>query len=126
MGLRSMSPSCRLNARERLSDPQQKRELNEQIFRLVAPRYNAITRLLSFNRDHVWEDRMVDSLPPKAAPVCLDLACGTGDLTFRLASKYPDGHIIGLDLTESMLERARVRCTAPHIRFRRGDMGRTG
>jgi ubiquinone/menaquinone biosynthesis methyltransferase len=121
-----MSPSCRLNARERLSDPQQKRELNEQIFSVVAPRYNAITRLLSFNRDHVWKDRMVDSLPPKAAPVCLDLACGTGDLTFRLASKYPDGHIIGLDLTEPMLERARVRCTAPHIHFRRGDMGRTG
>ena len=121
-----MSPASRLNARERLSDPQQKRELNEQIFRVVAPRYNAITRLLSFNRDQVWKDRMVDALPPKAAPVCLDLACGTGDLTFRLASKYPDGHIIGLDLTEPMLEQARVRCTAPRIHFRRGDMGRTG
>lgn len=121
-----MSPSCRLNARERLSDPQQKRELNEQIFSVVAPRYDAITRLLSFHRDQVWKDRLVDALPPQAAPVCLDLACGTGDLTSRLASKYPDGHIIGLDLTEPMLEQARVRCTAYHIHFRRGDMGRTG
>jgi len=121
-----MSPSCRLNVRERLSDPQQKRELNEQLFSVVAPRYDAITRLLSFNRDRVWKERMVDALPPKTVPLCLDLACGTGDITFRLAAKYPDGRIIGLDLTEPMLERARARCPAPHIQFRRGDMGRTG
>ena len=121
-----MNPSCRLNVRERLSDPRQKRELNEQLFGVVAPRYDVITRVLSFNRDRVWKERMVDALPPKTAPVCLDLACGTGDITFRLAAKYPDGHIIGLDLTEPMLERARARCAASHIHFRRGDMGRTG
>jgi len=121
-----MKPSCLLNARERLSDPQQKRELNEQLFGVVAPRYDAITRVLSFNRDRVWKQRMVEALPPKTAPVCLDLACGTGDITFRLASKYPNGRIIGLDLTEPMLELARARGTAPHIHFERGDMGRTG
>ena len=121
-----MNPSCRLNARERLSDPQQKRELNEQLFGVVAPRYDAITRVLSFNRDRVWKQRMVEALPPKTAPVCLDLACGTGDITFRLASKYPDGRIIGLDLTELMLERARARGAVPQIHFQRGDMGRTG
>jgi ubiquinone/menaquinone biosynthesis methyltransferase len=121
-----MSPGCQLNVRQRLADPRQKRELNEQIFGVVAPRYDAITRVLSFNRDRVWKARMVDALPPKTAPLCLDLACGTGDITFRLASKYADGRIIGLDLTEPMLQRARARCTAPHIQFLRGDMGRTG
>ena len=60
------------------------------------------------------------------APVCLDLACGTGDISFLLAAKYPDGQVLGLDLTEAMLERARARGTAPHLRFQRGDMGRTG
>lgn len=121
-----MSPSCRWNTRERLSDPLLKRELNEQIFSVVAPRYDVITRLLSFNRDRAWKERMVDGLPPKAAPICLDLACGTGDIAFRLASRYPDGSIIGLDLTEPMLELARSRCTSPRIQFQRGDMGRTG
>ena len=121
-----MSPACPLNARERLSDPRQKRELNEQLFSVVAPRYDAVTRVLSLNRDRVWKERMVDALPPKTAPICLDLACGTGDITFRLAAKYPDGSVIGLDLTEPMLERARARCPASPIQFRRGDMGRTG
>jgi demethylmenaquinone methyltransferase/2-methoxy-6-polyprenyl-1,4-benzoquinol methylase len=115
-----------LHVRERLSDPQQKRELNEQIFCVVAPRYDAVTRLLSLDRDRVWKERLVAGLPPRAAPVCLDLACGTGDITYRLAAKYPDGQIIGLDLSEPMLARARGRCTAPNIQFRRGDMGRTG
>ncbi len=120
-----MKLPCRLNTRARLSDPGLKRELNEELFRRVAPRYDAITRLLSFDRDRVWKKRMVDALPPQAA-VCLDLACGTGDITFRLASKYPAGRIIGLDLSESMLARARARCTIHRIQFRRGDMGRTG
>jgi demethylmenaquinone methyltransferase/2-methoxy-6-polyprenyl-1,4-benzoquinol methylase len=121
-----MSPSCRLNVRERLSDPQQKRELNEQLFGVVAPRYDAITRLLSCGRDRAWKAALVDALPPQAAPVCLDVACGTGDITFLLAARYPDGRIIGLDLSPAMLDRARARCTTARIEFRRSDMGRTG
>ena len=121
-----MSPSPRLNVSERLSSPQDKRELNEQLFSVVAPRYDAVTRLLSLNRDRVWKTRMVDALPPMISPVCLDLACGTGDITIRLAAKYPHGRIIGIDLTAAMLERARARCPAPHVQFQRGDMGRTG
>jgi ubiquinone/menaquinone biosynthesis C-methylase UbiE len=46
------------------------------------------------------------------APHCLDLACGTGDITFLLAAKYPAGHIVGLDVTEKMITLARSRCAA--------------
>lgn len=120
------SGSSPLNTRERLADPRRKRELNEQLFEVVAPRYDAVTRVLSLGRDRVWKDRMVAALPPKAAPVCLDLACGTGDISFRLAAKYPGGQVIGLDLTEAMLARARIRGDAGHLHFRLGDMGRTG
>jgi demethylmenaquinone methyltransferase/2-methoxy-6-polyprenyl-1,4-benzoquinol methylase len=121
-----MKPSTPLKSRERLADPMRKRELNKQLFSVVAPRYDAVTRVLSFDRDRVWKARMVGALPPVMAPVCLDLACGTGDISFLLAAKYPDGQVLGLDLTEAMLERARARGTAPHLSFQRGDMGRTG
>jgi len=107
-----MEPSTPLKSRERLADPIRKRELNEQLFSVVAPRYDAVTRVLSFDRDRVWKARMVAALPPVTAPVCLDLACGTGDISFLLAAKYPDGQVLGLDLTEAMLERARARGTA--------------
>jgi len=121
-----MNPAHPLNVSERLADPKQKRELNEQLFEVVAPRYDAVTRCLSFDRDRVWKERMVSALPVRIAPVCLDLACGTGDICFLLAAKYSDGYIIGLDLTEAMLQRARARSVAPHVHFQRGDMGRTG
>lgn len=120
-------PSHPLQVKERLSDPGQKRALNRQLFDLVAPRYDAVTRVLSLDRDRVWKQRLVDALPQVAAPVCLDLACGTGDLCFLLAAKYPDGLVAGLDLTPAMLDRARARGTAAtRVRFLYGDMGRIG
>ncbi len=122
-----MKPSHPLHLKERLGDPRLKRELNLQLFGLVAHRYDTVTRVLSLDRDRVWKQRLVDALPAMAAPVCLDLACGTGDLCFRLAVKYPDGQITGLDLTPAMVDRARARGPAATcVRFRHGDMGRTG
>lgn len=121
-----MRPPRPLHTRERLADPGRKRELNEQLFGVVAPRYDAVTRVLSLGRDRVWKARMVAALPAVTAPFCLDLACGTGDISLRLAAKYPDGQVLGLDLTEAMLQRARARGAGSGVRFLRGDMGRTG
>lgn len=58
------------------------------------------------------------------APVCLDVACGTGDVARLLASRYPDGEIHGLDLTPAMIEIARRRDESGSIHFAVGDMGR--
>lgn len=121
-----MSPAFTLRPREHLGDPQRKRILNEQLFSVVAPRYDTITRGLSFGRDPAWKDRLIAALPPLEAPDCLDLACGTGDLAFRLARRYPCGRVLGLDLTPAMIERARARATSPRVRFEVRDLGRTG
>lgn len=121
-----MSPDFRLKPREHLGEPSRKRRLNEQLFRTVAPRYDRVTRLLSLGRDRAWKDALIKALPDMDAPVCLDLACGTGDLTRRLAEKYPRGNILGLDLTEPMLDIARARVPFPHVRFQLGDMAGTG
>jgi len=55
--------------------------------------------------------------------LCLDLACGTGDVTLLLAERFSEGHVVGLDITESMLALARARTTDPNIRFVNQDMG---
>lgn len=39
----------------------------------------------------------------------LDLGCGTGVLTKRLAEQFPDAAVIGADLSDRMLERANER-----------------
>ena len=115
-----------VKTREILDSPDQKRRLNERIFTTIAPRYDGANRVLSFDLDRRWKRRLVEALPAWPAPALADLACGTGDLTSLLAARYPDGQVLGIDLTEAMLEIARRRCVAPNVKFARGDMSRTG
>lgn len=43
----------------------------------------------------------------------LDVGCGTGEITWRLAERYGDAHLLGVDLIEAHLVTARQR-TAAH------------
>jgi demethylmenaquinone methyltransferase/2-methoxy-6-polyprenyl-1,4-benzoquinol methylase len=101
-----------------------KRDYNERLFTEVAPRYDRITRLLSFGRDAVWKRDLIARLPTNGVLRCVDVACGTGDLTSLLRNRYPDARITGVDLTESMLLLARQRHAGLDIEFIQGDMGR--
>jgi len=53
----------------------------------------------------------------------IDLGCGTGELTLRLADRLPDSHVVGIDTSEEMLEKARgvERPCRRATRFRAGD-----
>ncbi len=113
-----------LDPKNHLTDPDRKRSFNTVLFTEVAPRYDTITRLLSFGRDRIWKDRLIAMLPPLREPVCLDLACGTGDLSRRLRKRYPEGRVLGIDRTEAMLARARACCAGANVEFLHGDMER--
>ena len=117
-----MSASFQLRAREHLDSPDRKRHYNALLFREVAPRYDLITRLLSFGRDAAWKRDMIAALPAQSPAQCLDLACGTGDLTRALARRYPSTRVTGLDLTPEMLQRARALTAEPGVDFVQGDM----
>jgi len=115
-----------LKIRDHLHAPEAKRDYNEQHFGEAASRYDIATRAMSLGRDAAWKRALVAALPERSAPVCVDLASGTGDIAFLLAERYPDGEIIGIDLTEPMLEVARRRNRYPGVSFLRGDMVSTG
>lgn len=85
------------------------------IFTDVEREYDALLRLMTFAFDWVWRKRMLAKIKFDTAAV-LDLACGTGLVTFQL-SNLPrgDGLIVGLDLSPSMLRIAnRKRHTLRH------------
>jgi ubiquinone/menaquinone biosynthesis C-methylase UbiE len=48
----------------------------------------------------------IASLIPKRRGLILDLACGPGTFTRRIARQFPDASVIGFDLSPQMLERA--------------------
>lgn len=61
--------------------------------------------------------RLIGLVDARAGMRILDLACGPGNLTRRLAALVaPDGVVIGVDLAAGMLERARAADT-PNARF---------
>lgn len=55
-----------------------------------------------------------------AAKTIYDLGCGPGNVTLRLAARWPDAQVTGIDNSEEMLEKARTR--APSLTWRRGDI----
>ena len=74
------------------------------MFDRISPKYDALNHILSLNIDKVWRKKtakIVSKTQPKAI---LDLATGTADLAIALAKHSPQAHIIGLDISEKMLE----------------------
>lgn len=118
--------SFSLPIRSSIQTPDRKRQYNAGLFTRVATEYDLATRAMSFGRDQAWKRRLVGLLPDLPAPDCVDLACGTGDVTAQLARRYPAGRIVGVDLTPAMIEVARSRCPRPEVRWVCADMCRTG
>lgn len=90
-----------------LATPDSKRQYVRRLFSTIADRYDLITVLLSFGLDARWKRRVVALASPRPGHRVLDLACGTGDLTFGAAAA--GAQVVGLDVTFRMLELARLR-----------------
>jgi ubiquinone/menaquinone biosynthesis methyltransferase len=119
----TMTQRFTLKIGKHLEAADKKRHYNEQLFTEISPRYDFITRALSLWRDASWKRDLIAALPFLKEPVCLDLACGTGDVTLLLAERFSEGQVVGLDITEPMLAFARARGPRPNVRFVNEDMG---
>lgn len=93
-----------MGLREAIATPEGKRRYVRQLFATIAPRYDLITRLLSYGQDARWKRRLLRLAAIGPNDRALDLACGTGDLTVH----------VGLDVTMKMLQLARRRTLNPH------------
>jgi demethylmenaquinone methyltransferase/2-methoxy-6-polyprenyl-1,4-benzoquinol methylase len=69
-----MAQRFTLKIGENLQSAEKKREYNEKVFSEVAPRYDFITRALSFWQDASWKRDLINSLPAQEAPLCVDIA----------------------------------------------------
>lgn len=116
------SPRFRLKTWDWIDDPARKRQFNDLLFTEVARKYPFVTRALSLGRDASWKRLLIKLLPPLEQPKCLDLACGTADIAFALAQRYPTGTVLGLDLCDAMLTRAGRANRYRNVTFVRGDM----
>src|SRR5215831_4058479 len=77
------------------------------MFDRIAPRYDALNRLFSFQLDQRWRRQTIRAVAVTAQDVVVDLACGTGDLS-ELAVQA-GARVIGVDFAGNMLIAARRR-----------------
>jgi ubiquinone/menaquinone biosynthesis C-methylase UbiE len=85
----------------------------------------SMVRNLSAQAEAIWpqEEPIFARHPPPEGARALDVGCGTGEIVARLAARFPRTSLVGVDLEESHLDRARERCAAfgPRVRFQRDD-----
>jgi ubiquinone/menaquinone biosynthesis methyltransferase len=102
------------------TSPDAKRRHVRQLFATIADRYDVVTRVLSYGQDARWKDRLVRAVAPRPGERALDLACGTGDIAFRLAAS--GARVCGLDITPRMLQLARAKLSPGACTWTTGDM----
>lgn len=103
-----------------------KKEAVEKMFDSIAPEYDTLNHVLSLNIDKIWRRRAVRRLVSKDARAqILDVACGTGDFSIAIAKHNPNSTIIGVDLSDGMLEGGRQKVETAglsgRIDLRKGD-----
>ncbi|MFP7674698.1 bifunctional demethylmenaquinone methyltransferase/2-methoxy-6-polyprenyl-1,4-benzoquinol methylase UbiE [Marivita sp. S0852] len=82
------------------------------VFSSVASKYDVMNDAMSLGIHRIWKDAMMDWLAPRRGQKLLDVAGGTGDISFRFLKRAGGGHATVLDLTESMLIEGRKRAEA--------------
>jgi demethylmenaquinone methyltransferase/2-methoxy-6-polyprenyl-1,4-benzoquinol methylase len=90
----------------------EKRAYVQTIFSQIAPRYDLLNHLLSFNIDRRWRRAAIDELGWERNPggVYVDLCAGTLDISAMLAARPAfRGRVIGADFAEPMLRAGRAK-----------------
>lgn len=80
------------------------KNLVPKFFDDTANTYDKIASWCTFSKDKYWKNEIVKHTSGKSI---LDLACGTGILTRKIAEKFPNSDIVGVDITESYLDLAK-------------------
>ncbi len=84
----------------------------------------SMVRNLAAQAEAIWpQEEPVFARHPLDRGAVLDVGCGTGEITARLAAMFPNATFTGIDVDEQHLERARVRCAGfgDRVRFEVND-----
>ncbi len=91
----------------------------QTIFNRIAPEYDRLNDRLSLGLHRVWKRMAVKWSNAAPGSICLDVCCGSGDLTQMLARQVSnakigegqadEGHVYGLDFSAALLATAQRR-----------------
>jgi demethylmenaquinone methyltransferase/2-methoxy-6-polyprenyl-1,4-benzoquinol methylase len=112
------------------NEEQSKKEQVEQMFDNIAPTYDRLNHVLSFNIDRIWRKRVMRIVRRSHPAMIMDIATGTGDLAIAMAKRTEGAKILGIDLSEEMLRVARDKVAklgfSERIVLQKGDAENLG
>lgn len=86
-----------------------KKEQVSTMFNAIAQRYDLVNRVLSAGIDKSWRRKAIARFKNDRIDLLLDVATGTGDMAIRAAKMLRPKKIIGIDISEAMLEVGREK-----------------
>jgi demethylmenaquinone methyltransferase/2-methoxy-6-polyprenyl-1,4-benzoquinol methylase len=101
------------------SNDETRAERVQDLFEVIASRYDFINDLQSLRLHRYWKRRLISLANPLPGQRALDLCCGTGDVAFGLAARGVE--VIGMDFSQGMLEHAEERNSTSGVTFQWGD-----
>jgi demethylmenaquinone methyltransferase/2-methoxy-6-polyprenyl-1,4-benzoquinol methylase len=81
------------------------KQLVPKFFGKTSTTYDKVARWATLGKDDYWKKEILKQVPN--GETFLDLACGTGILTRKIAEKFPNSKITGVDITEGYLNIAK-------------------
>lgn len=91
------------------SNLKERKENIDVLFDSIAPNYDALNHLMSFDIDKLWRKRTVGVISEMGKNLrILDVATGTADLALASMKCDPD-HVYGIDISKNMLEIGRKK-----------------
>ena len=95
-----------------------KAKMVHNVFSSVASKYDIMNDVMSFGIHRIWKNSMMDWLSPQANQKLLDVAGGTGDISFRFLKRAPSANATIFDMTQSMLDEGQLRAEAQKLEDR--------
>jgi demethylmenaquinone methyltransferase/2-methoxy-6-polyprenyl-1,4-benzoquinol methylase len=92
-----------------------KKQQVEEMFDNISHKYDFLNHFLSLGIDRGWRRKVRKAIAPNNPKIILDVATGTGDLAIELA-KLGDVKITGVDISNGMLDRGRIKINRPELR----------
>jgi demethylmenaquinone methyltransferase/2-methoxy-6-polyprenyl-1,4-benzoquinol methylase len=81
-----------------------------KVFDAVADKYDVMNDLMSLGIHRIWKQYTVDMAAVRPGDQVLDVAAGTGDLSYAFSKRVGDkGHVWMTDINEAMLARGKER-----------------
>lgn len=86
-----------------------KKQQVAEMFDDIAHRYDFLNRFLSAGIDIRWRKKALGYLKPLQPKILLDVATGTADVAIMASALLKPDKIIGIDISEGMLEKGRQK-----------------